>query len=622
MLNQRKPSFLLDNLRDEEYASIQHELQNHVFERGDIILKQGEVGQRFYMIQDGSVEVVLEGESEVKLAVLQPGDFFGEFSCLTSDSITATVRALERLEVQVMSRDGLLKLMDLHPGFMKHMLNQLLKRISRSNEMVQKENLRSTVFMQSVLSEKKDRLGPLIASSQSMSEVEKKIAHLADKFSPIWISGEKGTGKKYIAHVLHYRSPHMNGPILKISGKLFNREEWHRKKVAAYGGTIVITDADELPEDNVRMILQEGADHARLIFLSEKFPAKPDIEHIHVPPLRERHKDIHGLVKACLKQEGIRIHEQAISNSALRQLALYPFLDGNVKELFEVIRRAAIISDGDTIQPEHLKFGNRRVAGTRPRIGLALGAGVVRGCAHVGVLKVLKEENIPVDLIAGCSVGAIVGSLYAAGKSVDYMERLLPDVSWGQLVTFTFPKTGVLDNTKMEKWITRHIGERKIEQLPLPFATVATDSETGMPVILKSGDVAPAVRASTAIPLIMKPVAYQGKLLWDGSIVHKVPVHLARSMGADIVIAIDVGLPAFKKGKVKNLFDAFLYPLDIMQESVAQDELDMADVVLQPMADASGYSFKSAPVFFQTGEEEAKKAVPAIRKTIAAMMEV
>lgn len=611
-----KLTFILEKLSLEEVSLLQEYLQQRTYQAGEIILKQGELGQRFFMLEKGEVEVILEGTPEVKVAVLKAGDFFGEISCLTGEPITATIKAVSTVETNMLTRPGLLKLLDIHPPFMRQILDQLLRRMSKSNERVQQESLKSSVLIQSVLSEGKLRYSEIVGTSSVMHELRREIKKEADRDEPIGIIGERGTGKEFVAGHLHYSSSRRNEPFLKKSGLNFNLEEWRMKQSAARGGTLLLLEADALPTETLKQILRESIPETRIILAAQSLPNSLAVKTITVPPLRERREDIPLLLNEFLRREGVADPNQTISGAAMRKLMLYPFLNGNVQELFEVVHKAIILSHGETIYPEHIHFGSYRSRNSRLKVGLALGAGAVRGSAHVGVLKVLEEEGIQIDLIAGCSVGALVGALYAAGKSVKEMEATLPKVTWKELASLSWPKIGLLSNSRMDKWLKEQIGELQVEDLKLPFAAVATDAYTGMPVIMQKGPVSTIVRASSAIPFIMKPVQFEDKLLWDGSIVHKVPIHLARSMGADVVIAVDVGLPAFKKGKIKNLFDAFMFPLDIMQESVAQDELELADVLLQPTADISGYSFKSAPVFFKKGEEVTREAISRIRDAI------
>jgi predicted acylesterase/phospholipase RssA len=296
---------------------------------------------------------------------------------------------------------------------------------------------------------------------------------------------------------------------------------------------------------------------------------------------------------------------------------MYPFLDGNVRELHTVMQQALVLADGATIRPEHLRLGQYRLAGSRPRIGLALGGGAVRGVAHLGVLGVLERENIPVDLIAGTSVGSLVGALYSAGLGVLEIERLLPTVRWKNLVTPVWPRMALCDNTLLGQWLEKATGCKSFADLKIPFACIAADAGTGRAVILRSGPLGLAIRASTSIPVMMQPVRHENRVLFDGGVVHKVPAILARSMGADVVIAIDVGSPSYTAGPPRNLLDSLLHAYDIMCQRLVDDELEWADVVLRPQAPVNAYSFQNAGAFVERGEAETYKALPLIRQCIA-----
>jgi len=179
----------------------------------------------------------------------------------------------------------------------------------------------------------------------------------------------------------------------------------------------------------------------------------------------------------------------------------------------------------------------------RPVIGLALGGGGARGYAHLGVIKVLQEANIPVDIIAGTSMGALVGAVYATECSVDEAETIATSIQWGQLLRLadlTVPSRGMLAGNRAEKYFNTLTRERDFDQLKKELLVVATDIRTGETISLNSGPVARAVRASIALPGIFCPVESEGRLLVDGSITEPVPVEAVRKAGAEIILAVDV----------------------------------------------------------------------------------
>jgi len=178
----------------------------------------------------------------------------------------------------------------------------------------------------------------------------------------------------------------------------------------------------------------------------------------------------------------------------------------------------------------------------RPKIGLALGSGSARGLAHLGVIRAIVEAGIQVDFIAGTSMGALIGAIHAAGK-LDELEATFRAFDWKKTVSFfdvVLPKSGLLDGARISELVRTHVHADVIEKLPIPFAAIATDIVSGEEVMINSGDVIEALRASISVPGIFTPVRSNGRILVDGGLTNPVPVSVARSMGADIVIAVDL----------------------------------------------------------------------------------
>ncbi len=168
----------------------------------------------------------------------------------------------------------------------------------------------------------------------------------------------------------------------------------------------------------------------------------------------------------------------------------------------------------------------------RKRVGLALGGGGARGLAHIGVLSVLKEANIPIDYVAGTSIGSMVGAAYCAGIEIPQLIEIAADTGWWSISRPTWPRHGLLSFEKMEKWITELIGDVDIRDFSTPFAAVATDIETGERVILREGPVGKVIRASCSVPGAVSPLEYQGRLLCDGGISDNLPDFAARALGS------------------------------------------------------------------------------------------
>jgi len=179
---------------------------------------------------------------------------------------------------------------------------------------------------------------------------------------------------------------------------------------------------------------------------------------------------------------------------------------------------------------------------SRKKIGLVLGSGSARGFAHIGVLSVLEKHGIRPDYIAGTSIGAAVGALYATGMSAEYMKRLTISTEWQDLLDFTIPKTGVIAGNNIEEYLQDLTNNCKFKDLVIPLAVVATDIKNAHKVVFAEGNVAKAVRASISVPGVFSPVEIDSHELVDGGLVDPIPIDVAKNMGADIIIAVDLSI--------------------------------------------------------------------------------
>ncbi len=192
----------------------------------------------------------------------------------------------------------------------------------------------------------------------------------------------------------------------------------------------------------------------------------------------------------------------------------------------------------------------------RKSIGLALGSGSSRGWAHIGVIEALKKERIPIDYIAGCSVGGYIGAIYASG-GLDSLKEFTLSMDGKKVFSYfdvVFPRSGLLDgNKKLQEFLSCHTDAKTFEDLSVPVMMVATDLETGDKVVLKSGDLFSALRATMSMPGLFSPIKLKNKWLVDGGLVDPVPIGIARAMGADVVIAVNLNSGLVSKQKRKDI---------------------------------------------------------------------
>jgi len=255
-----------------------------------------------------------------------------------------------------------------------------------------------------------------------------------------------------------------------------------------------------------------------------------------------------------------------------------------------------------------------------PRIGLALGGGAARGFAHIGVIQVLEENGIRPDLVVGTSAGSLVATLYASGKGGAALGHLADSMDESAFTDWSFPGRGLIRGEALARYVRENTGNRTIEKLPLPLGIVATDLDSGAPILFQRGDPGVAVRASSAVPAVFQPVRIGTHEYVDGGLVSPVPVRFARQMGAELVIAVDIS--AVPDGNATgDAMRMLLQTFAIMGRSINGFELRDADVVLSPkLPGVSSADFASRKKSIQAGREAALAALPALRAKIAAAM--
>ena len=294
---------------------------------------------------------------------------------------------------------------------------------------------------------------------------------------------------------------------------------------------------------------------------------------------------------------------------------------------------------------------NKEDAQNRPKIGLVLGGGGARGAAHVGVLKVLEEYNVPIDYVIGTSMGSIVGGLYAAGMSPQEMEAIFNLVPWNDMFSdrppevllpfrhkkdnqrlmafelgvkhgkITLPK-GFIPGQKLgfllQKLTLNVANIDNFDELPIPFRAVSADLATGEAVVHDHGSLNEAMRASMSIPGVFTPVEMDGRILIDGGIVNNVPIEIARQIGADVIIAIDVGTPLSKVGDLKNMLDVTMQMIGILTQknvdnSIAQ--LTEKDLFIRPeLGDIGSSNFTRTTEAIKLGEKKTRQFVDKIKR--------
>jgi NTE family protein len=287
-----------------------------------------------------------------------------------------------------------------------------------------------------------------------------------------------------------------------------------------------------------------------------------------------------------------------------------------VKSLGKIIR---------SVQQAFVKELSHKGAPVTPRvpaIGVALGGGFARGMAHIGVLKVLEEEGIPIRLMTGTSVGALIGASYCSGLSLEDLEKVAHTCRFTTFARWTVSRYGFASNDRMVSFLARTLKVKTFEELLIPLGVTATDFNTGQGVVFHSGSIIDPVRASCAYPGMFLPVEIRGRYLVDGMLSHPVPTRPLRDMGAERVLAVHLKGTWAKGGAPRHLFDVIGQSFAIAQDAMSSLWKDAADIVVEP--DVAGFAyddFKRAGDLIRSGEVAMRQAMPQVRKWLETPVE-
>ncbi len=258
----------------------------------------------------------------------------------------------------------------------------------------------------------------------------------------------------------------------------------------------------------------------------------------------------------------------------------------------------------------------------RPKIGLALGSGGAKGLSHIGVIKFLEEKNIPISYIAGSSIGALIGGVYAVKKDIEEIENEVLNNNWKKIFSLLDPifKGGLIGGKKVEKLIEKYTNQKKFNETNIKLKIIATDIDTGNTVIIDRGDIATAIRASISFPLLFKPIKIDGKTLADGGLSMPVPVDVTKKMGADIVIAVNLDGSYFDKAsdsKKTKHYNTANNSLNILKYHLANYNIENADIVVTPKTGSVSWGkFLDGKNTINAGEKAMTKKFNDLKKLI------
>jgi len=607
------------------------------FGKGETVCKIGDPGNIFYVVLSGELEVWGGSEGNVRTGTLKERDFFGEMALLQGGKRTATVTVARRARLLSLDKESFETLFLKNPKAVEYFARVLCKRLASLTKGEGGRRATTTISVAGLPGLKGKSLiahalaGVLKDITQANTLVVR--AHLSER-------GPQGA----IAGLLSDNIEAMSSEILeKLTAKspdpaVLNIETRPNLPDVRYG-------------ESASNLVSKLSDHFSFIVfdLCAEIPsliaAVPEFSDIFIKivdqPEQVQHPDPSHPLKLFRVLNLFNPNTKPIPINSCE-----PF----------VIPRDSSLGNDLTAAAAHIRRHPRSAPALpiyrmvrkllKSSIGVALGGGAAFGIAHLGVLKVLEQNSVPIDLVAGCSQGSIIGVGYAAGVSIEEMVSIARQLgrkrNFFKAMDFTITKPGFLAGNRIMEIFSPLLGDKKtFEDLVMPCKTIATDIESGERVAIGTGRLDHAFRASSAVPMVISPLKWGERALVDGGVSDPVPAEIVTQMGADLCIAVNV-VPPLKRGietvmsrayrqinrlnplsylgesqELPNLFDIVMNSMQILQYELGNFKAISADVLINPdLTDFTWIEYYRAEELIQRGIEAAEKAMPAIRKAI------
>jgi len=605
--------------------------------KGETVCKIGEPGNTFYVVLSGELEVWGGSEGKLRTGTLRERDFFGEMALLQGGKRSATVTVARRARLLALEREPFERLFLKKPKAVEYFARILCKRLASLTKGEGAERMTTTISVTSRpgLKGKTILASALAGVLKDITKASVLLVHVRP--GPL---GPQDPIAQLLSDDLEAVPPHIVDQlgIRSLDPVIINIEARTNLTKEQYG-VRASNLVSKLSKRFAFMVFDLPSDIAALI------EAVPDFSDILIDVV-----DLPNQVRPMKPGSPIKVF-RAI-NLFNRNSCRIPV---NSCEPF-VIPQDASLSSGAATAARYIRQNPRSPSALpvhrmarkllKSSVGVALGGGAAFGIAHLGVLKVLEQNKIPIDLVAGCSQGSIIGIGYAAGISIDEMiaiaRRLGRKRNFFAAMDFTITRPGILGGNRIIEIFSPMLkGKRTFEDLVLPCKTIATDIESGERVAIGTGRLDHAFRASSAVPMVISPLKYGERALVDGGVSDPVPAEIVTQMGADMCIAVNV-VPPLKRGvetvvsrayrqlnrmnllsyigesrDLPNLFDIVMNSMQILQYELGNFKAISADVLINPdLSDFTWIEYYRAEELIQRGTEAAERALPAIQKAV------
>ena len=636
---------LFRSLTSGEIAFLREKVRLRVFKPAALLLECGQDSPGLCVIRSGLVAVIVRDDAglERELASLGKGECVGEMALMTGEPCSATVRAVTDTEAWFIERGDFVDLVDRCPGLWCNLSRILSQRLVRTSRQLAARPSTSIVPLIMTCPEEEAAVLAVAITASLAFQTGRRTLLVDARGGTVRPASDFAAGKP---------APSLSGVLHDPS--LLTEHELVPDSTNGLSGARIAALCDEdgprLTEEEILTALEGFRSiYDYILLLFPRLPAEP------WPLLLDRARSI---VTVVAEEEVASIlpwldhlsqSSEARGKAEVAIMGTGP-LTSSVKQAIEdrVGSRVRRLPEDSSLLQQMLRqegpFTEARPGSPLSRavsrlarhigemeVGLALSAGGARGLAHVGVLRVLEENAVPIDYIAGCSIGAVVGGLYAGGMSPAEIERRLPE-AYRKLIRWTVPFTSIWSDAGLRQVLRKAQPTAQFQHLAIPFAAIATDLASGHEVVLQDGLLWPAVQASVSVPGIFPPTVIAGRYLVDGGLVDPVPSHVVRAMGANIVVAVELTNSAARAertasplrgsakpgGRAPNLVEMLWRSNEIMQGEITARSAATADVTIQPRLGRSRWSdFRHrGRSFVAAGEEAAKDALPELRRLL------
>lgn len=652
---------LLQGLAHEDIRRVASRMQLLSLPKGSTLFSAGDEPNAFYIVTSGQVRIVHDvGGEERVVAFLGRGDEIGEGGLLTGEPRTTTVRLDTTCEFLKLLRKDFEDVLRENPSILLHLSRIMARRLveQRAPQLRKKPDGRQLFVLTAALPRRDRHVLTVNLAFQLVEQLRRRVLIVdlqPDAGHTARILGLKpDLVTEAAVRSVDFRDPdaistltqrHPSGldvmslPASTLGGRLYSAIYLFLNFLREAHDVVLLSVGTDLADVEKSIIAE--ADQMLLAGAQSERPLFRQLQ----AELRALLPDTKKLVQVWL---GDLDAEDIILDPAVERV-LVPWSE-NIAEQFE---RSGSPFEPMAASPKSARAIERlarRIGGIK--LGIALGTGAALGHSLIGVLKVLKRERIPLDILAGTSIGSIVGGLTALGLEPEEIEELAlrVDKAWVYENLFwdlTVPRSGFFAGSTLLRFLRSYFGAKEFGDLEVPFACVACDIETGEEIVLRDGRVAEAIRASCGMPLIFSPIRLAGRYLVDGGLVNPVPTRVVAAMGADVVVAVNLTMPASERAlrkprmpkgrkptifetpvdlahlkeltlpdslKAPDMFNIFFQMIYTMEYEIAQARVDFAHVVIEP--DLRGFSWTElhrGSEIIKAGERIAEEYVPQIK---------